>query len=114
MWQFRACCGISSGGGSSLRVASAMVGRQAFSRENLEAAGERSVRAAREKLANEIGSWVKDVELACRYSVVISQREQGNKYYLFLMVPISRLGTSGSSGPAAPTTSTHGRGDVVK
>ena len=44
-----------------------MAVRKAFSREDLEKAGKRSVSAAVEKLGKEIGAWVKDVDLVCRY-----------------------------------------------
>ena len=41
--------------------------RKKFSRERLEEAGQRSARDARAKLEREIGPWVKDVDLVCRY-----------------------------------------------
>ena len=53
--------------GSSLRAASVMALRKKFSRERLEEAGQRSARDARAKLEREIGPWVKDVDLVCRY-----------------------------------------------
>ena len=66
--------------GSSLRAASVMALRKKFSRERLEEAGQRSARDARAKLEREIGPWVKDVDLVCRYFSVLWGEHPKSRY----------------------------------
>lgn len=56
--------------------------RKKFSRERLEEAGQRSARDARAKLEREIGPWVKDVDLVCRYFSVLWGSIQNLDIYL--------------------------------
>ena len=56
--------------------------RKKFSRERLEEAGQRSARDARAKLEREIGPWVKDVDLVCRYFSVLWGSIQSLDMYL--------------------------------